>query len=397
MAAAMRAVDAKRGVDEMSTAAARPLPPMRRGIEPFVPSGSVPDWWAPLFEASGSDSVFVSPAWMQAWLGLYGNDFQGSWVHWEADGRVVAGCLLVERVVRVRSIPMRSLFLNATGQAAEPTPLAEYNDVLCLPGHADAVAADLARLLKGGAWSRLLLRGHEPGGIAARLVQVLGGSNPEQECKPARFVDLAALGDRPFESTLVGKAGTRVRRNRREFQERLGEITVRRAGDVAEALAFFAEMRELHLARFARRSVATTLASDAVVAFHQRIIRSLFADGGVELVRVGSADRAVGFLYNFCIRRKVLVFQTGFAYEPASSWSPGLLTHALAIEHYRLRGMREYDLLTGDGLYKRVLCNGERPLWWSTLYSDRPWIRLLLAGRRMREQWGQAPRLATAA
>jgi CelD/BcsL family acetyltransferase involved in cellulose biosynthesis len=367
---------------------------MKRSVDPFVPSRPVPAWWQPLFEASGTDSVFVSAAWMQAWLELYGDAFRGSWVRWEADGRIVGGCLLVERVIRVKSIPMRSLYLNATGQALEPTPFAEYNDVLCLPGHADAVATDLARMLKHGAWSRLLLRGHEPGGIAARLAKILGGAHAEQECKPARYVDLAALGDRTFESTLVGKTGTRVRRNRREFQERLGEITVRRAAGVEEALAFFSRMRALHLERFARRDMATTLASDAVVAFHQRVIRALFPSGGVELIRVGSADRAIGFLYNFRVGRKVLVFQTGFEYEPASSWSPGLLTHTLAIEHYRLRGMREYDLLTGDALYKRTLCNGERPLCWTTIYGDRPWIRLLLAGRRLRDWWGREPRLA---
>jgi CelD/BcsL family acetyltransferase involved in cellulose biosynthesis len=172
---------------------------------------------------------------------------------------------------------------------------------------------------------------------------------------------------------------------------------VRRAADVGEALDFFSQMRELHLARFSCHEAGTTLAASAVVAFHQRIIRTLFPDGGVEMIRVGSADRAVGFLYNFVVGRKVLVFQTGFEYESTSTWSPGLLTHALAIEHYRVRGMREYDLLAGDALYKRTLCNGERPLCWTTVYRDRTWIRMLLAGRRLRDRFWRTERLAEAA
>jgi CelD/BcsL family acetyltransferase involved in cellulose biosynthesis len=104
------------------------------------------------------------------------------------------------------------------------------------------------------------------------------------------------------------------------------------------------------------------------------------------MIRVGNAERAVGFLYNFVADGKVFVFQTGFAYEPSSKWSPGLLTHALAIEHYRARGLREYDLLSGDALYKRTLCNGERELFWTTVYRDRAWIRVLLAGRRLRNR-----------
>jgi CelD/BcsL family acetyltransferase involved in cellulose biosynthesis len=370
--------------------------PLKRCVERFDPSEKIPAWWQPLFEAAGVGSIFVSPAWMQAWIDLYGASFQGAWVHWEVEGRVVAGCLLAERVIPVRSIPFRSLFLNATGHALEPTPFAEYNDVLHLQGHEDDVAADLARLLKKQPWSRLLLSGHETGGVAARLPKVLGGARTEQECKSARYVDLAALGDRPFEATLGGKAGTRVRRNRREYQERLGEITVQRAADVDEALAFFTRMRELHLERFSRRETGTTLAASAVVAFHHRVIRALFAEGGVELIRVGGRDRAIGYLYNFRVGRKMMVFQTGFAYEPASTWSPGLLTHALAIEHYRLRGMSEYDLLAGDALYKRTLCNSERPLCWTTVYRDRPWIRLLLGVRHLRDRLRRSQILAQA-
>jgi CelD/BcsL family acetyltransferase involved in cellulose biosynthesis len=370
---------------------------VKRFIDRFDPSGTVPGWWQPLFEASTCDSLFVSTAWMQAWIGVYGADFEGCWVHWEAQGRVVGGCLLVERVIRVKNVPFRSLFLNATGEAAAPTPLTEYNDLLVVPGHADAVAADFARMLGKQAWSRLLLCGHEANGVVARVLEHLPGGHTEQERKASRFVDLAALGARPFESTLAGKAGTRVRRNRREFEERLGEITVQRAADVLQALDWFAQLRALHLARFGGRETATSLAASAVVDFHRRVIRALFPDGGVEVLRVGSAEQAVGFLYNFRAGGKVRVFQTGFAYEPSSTWSPGMLTHALAIEHYREQGLREYDLLAGDALYKRTLCNGERPLCWTTVYRDRPWIRILLAARRLRDRLLRLPRLAEAA
>jgi len=139
---------------------------MKRRIAPFPSAGPLPAWWAPLFEASGSDSVFLSPVWMRNWIDVYGAGFSGSWVHWEHGGRVVAGCLLVERLVRVKGVPFRSQFLNATGKAESPTPLAEFNDVLHLPGHADAVAADFVRLLQERAWGRLLLSGHEPDGVA---------------------------------------------------------------------------------------------------------------------------------------------------------------------------------------------------------------------------------------
>ena len=61
----------------------------------------------------------------------------------------------------------------------------------------------------------------------------------------------------------------------------------------------------------------------------------------------------------------------------------GMLTHALAIEHYRQRAMREYDFLAGDARYKRSLANSSRDLHWTVVYGDRLWARAFLLGRRV--------------
>jgi CelD/BcsL family acetyltransferase involved in cellulose biosynthesis len=363
---------------------------MKRRLSPFAGTGPLPQWWAPLFEASASDSVFLSPAWMAAWVAVYGEDFSGSWVHWEVDGRVVAGCLLVDRMIRVKGVPFRSQFLNATGKADEPTPLAEFNDVLHLPAHAGAVAADFVDLLRERSWGRLLLCGHERDGVVGRALARVGGTQTEQRCQPSPFVDLLALGDKPFESSVTGKSGTNLRRNRRDYETQLGTFGLRRAQTVDEAIDFFEQLRTLHLARWNSRDKSTSLASDAVVDFHHRVIRDLYPAGGVDLLRVGNDDQAVGFLYNFIVRGKVSMFQSGFAYDPSSKLSPGLLTHALAIEHYRQGGQREYDFLSGDAQYKRTLSNGARELLWTTIYGDRTWIRVLLAANRLRHRMNWA-------
>ncbi len=349
------------------------------------PDAGPPAWWDELFRASGSDSVFLSPAWLRTWVRSYGAQFSGQWVHWEVDGKVVAGCLLVERVNAVRRIPLRSLFLNATGDPARHTPLAEFNDVLCLPQHRDAVARDLARLLEGKPWSRLLLCGYEHRSVCHRLLHALVSHRIESISKPTRHVDLRALGDAPFQSTLRGKAGTHVRRNIAEYTRRLGEVGVRPAASLDEALHFLERMQSLHVARWRQRGLATSMDDATVMAFHRQLVGALWP-GGVELLRVGSADTEIGFLYNFIVDGKVFVYQTGFAYEASSKWSPGLLAHSLAIEHYRQRGLREYDLMSGDALYKRTLSNGTRDLVWTVVYRDRVWIRMLLAARRLRNR-----------
>ena len=107
---------------------------MNRVATPLGAPPGVPPWWDGLHRSADNASVFLSAAWIGTWLEVYGGDFQGQWVHWREGESVVGGCLLVTRVVRRRLVPLRALFLNATGEATDRTPLAEFNAILCLPG-----------------------------------------------------------------------------------------------------------------------------------------------------------------------------------------------------------------------------------------------------------------------
>jgi CelD/BcsL family acetyltransferase involved in cellulose biosynthesis len=98
-------------------------------------------------------------------------------------------------------------------------------------------------------------------------------------------------------------------------------------------------------------------------------------------VRVGSADRAVGFLYTFVMNRKVSFFQSGFHYGQDARLSPGLLTLAAAIDDYRRSGQAEFDFLAGEAPYKRALAKKQRELNWTIVYRNRPLMRVLLALR----------------
>lgn len=356
---------------------------LRCRSEALGPSARLPSWWPALFRDSGNRSIFLSPAWLQGWIDLYAADFHGEWLWWEADGRVVAGCLLLERVIRVKGVPLRSVFLNATGLAAAPTPLAEFNDVLHLPAYREAVASDLARHLTRKSWSRCFLSGYEESSLCAALASLVDSAAVEHDTRVAPYVDLCALGDRSFEMALTGSTGTQVRKNKRVYESQFGPLSVQPAASLDEALHFFSEMSRLHLVRWTAQGESTSLSSPVVIEFHRRLIARLWPEGQVELVRVGSADKVVGYLYNYVFQGKVFFFQSGFDYELDPARSPGMLTHVLAIEHYRQRALHEYDFLAGDARYKRSLANGDRSLRWSILYKDQLWARAFLLGRRV--------------
>ena len=50
---------------------------------------------------------------------------------------------------------------------------------------------------------------------------------------------------------------------------------------------------------------------------------------------------------------------------------PGYVVHALAIAHYKKMGMKFYDLMHGDSLYKRMLCNRRETLRWVVMQRPR--------------------------
>ena len=354
--------------------------------EPFAAAAGVPEWWEPLFNASCNGSVFLSNAWMQSWLEVYGGDFQGLWIRWRYNGATVAGCLLVSRVVWKRFIPLRSLYLNATGEAVERTPLAEFNDILHLEGYQDAVAADFVRLVDQMPWDRLLLSGYEQHGLLKRTISMLPSALVQVEPRPAPYVDIAAISDREFEATLTGKVGSHIRRNTRLFRKKHGQLDVVVAANLEQAMQYFDKMSILHNTRWQSKGQGGSFSSSAVVDFHQKLIPRLWSTQGVDLVCVRGGQETVGYLYNFTSKNKVYVFQTGFEYGDDTRLSPGLLTHSLSIEHYRRRGFSEYDLLAGDSGYKRALAKHNRTLHWTIIYRNRSRLRFLLWLRLMKSR-----------
>lgn len=377
-------------VSTTAFAAALLQPRLEAVTSPLAPDAGVPAWWEELFHAACNRSVFLSRDWMQSWLEVYERDFDGVWVRWEHRGATVGGCLLLTRVVWRGGVPMRSLFVNATGEAGERTPLAEYNDVLHVGGHELAIAADLARIVRAMRWSRLLLSGHREGSLLGRLARLVPAALVEHDPRPAPYVDLASL-PASFEATLNGKGGSQIRRNTRLYEKEHGPCRVTVADSLEQAMHFFEDLSILHRTSWESRGHSGSFSSNAVRDFHRRLIRRLWRQQAVDLVRVGNEQAVIGYLYNFTSEAKVYYFQSGFAYRDGCKLSPGLLTHCLAIEHYRQRGWREYDFLAGDVRYKRSLANECRALHWTVVYRDRAWVRFLLWLRAMRGRLATRP------
>ena len=350
---------------------------------PISPDRGVPDWWGALFAAAADASIFLSPEWLATWLEVYGSEFSGCWVRWSEADRVVGGCLLVERVISRRGIPLRTLFVNATGEATQRSPLAEYNDLLALPGHHAALAEDLARLLAGRRWDCIHLSGFVEGASLDRVAAMLPAARVERDARPSPYLDLEALPEGSVRAALSGNTRSQLTRCLRLYEERSGAVRLDVAQSLEEALSFLDALGRLHNVRWQQKGEDGAFASPAVTQFHRRLVARLWPQGGVDLLRIRAGDADVGYLYCFKAAGKVAFFQSGFAYDEDARMKPGLASHCLAIDHYRAAGLREYDFLAGDARYKRVFAKQHRMLAWVVVYRNTPWVRFVLLGQRV--------------
>ena len=65
------------------------------------------------------------------------------------------------------------------------------------------------------------------------------------------------------------------------------------------------------------------------------------------------------------------MLQTGFEVSKDKRLMPGYVVHCLAIVYNKQKGMKVYDLLHGNSLYKRILCNQSQTLYWLVLQRKR--------------------------
>ena len=112
-----------------------------------------------------------------------------------------------------------------------------------------------------------------------------------------------------------------------------------------------------------------------------------FADGHIQMLRVRAGRHDVGYLYNFVHRGRVLFYQSGFDYELlAAQGRPGLVAHALSVQHNARQGHAVYDFLAGAARYKESLSTSRQPMVWAAVYRTTPAFRLEQALRSVKRR-----------
>lgn len=347
--------------------------------EALPPSDALEREWR-MLEKEAERGFFLSWAWIGTWLATLPPTVAPFLLRARLGEATLGLAIGVEHEgPRGTLLPARALYLNATGDRALDAVYIEHNGFLCPMSAEPAILAALA------AWfarSQPALGALHLPGIAAPVRR--GRLLDEQQVVPCFAMDLARIaaagGD--VGATLGSSARQQLRRALRGY-EKHGALSLAAADSLPQALAFFAAMKDLHVASWQRRHRRHAFAAPHFEHFHRALIAREFARGGVQLLKIAAGEDAIGYLYNFCRGGIVYAYQSGFD-DRRRGLSPGVVSHALAAAHNAARGARLYDFLAGANRLKESFATLRYTLCWQTLRRPRLDHRLRDAARRIK-------------
>lgn len=268
------------------------------------------------------------------------------------------------------------LHLMSGGGAIDRAVFPEPGGLLLREGAAAALAPALGLLAARGP---VRCHGVDDAHLAAALQ---AGEVTRLQTRPAPWVDLQATAADPV-AALSANARAQVRRALRLAPG----AGVMAAPDAETALRWFEALVALHAARW-REAGGGAFADPAVLRFHRALLARAVPRGEAEILRVGTAVDALGYLYVLRAGTRAQLYQSGFAPAADARHKPGLVCHVLAMAHYRAAGLAAYDLMAGDDRYKRTLAGSTAAaLHWFTLHPKGSWRARgwrLAAGARAR-------------
>lgn len=323
-------------------------------------------------------TFFLSWPWIETWLRNLPAGVQPHLLLISEEGLPIGIGVLVERFSRRWGRTVRTWNLNTVGDKQLDQIFIENNGLLVRHGYEDVAWRAWASAFAGRSDgpTEIALRGIPPETLKFWRLPFL--KTHEDMILTAPYADLSQIRGlgKPVVDFLGQNTRARVRSTRRWLEKEYGQVEMSTAATVTEALAFFGELGVLHQRRWGARGA---FGNSFFEQFHTALIRAQFDDGVIQMIKVKAGSAVVALLYNFVYRNCVSMYQTGVNYdliEAPNKRSPGLLTHAIAMQHNTDLGHSRYDFLAGDGQYKRAFSTSSYKLWWGSIRRTSNRFRL---------------------
>jgi len=315
--------------------------------------------WNGLVQAMPRPSVFCTWEWIDAWWRHFGHLYEPVILFVNRDD-VLTGILpLAMRRMVVEDGVVAGRVLTYCGSHDLD---ADHLDFIGSPRDADdcisAILSYLGRTFRG--WDVLHLS-HVP--EDSELVAWERTHHAEVQ-SDLRYVSSAMWISLPgnsgeYEKRLPGDKRRDLNRLRRVLYEKSDihyekyDATLRSDG--------VRDLMRLHAARAGKRRTKSRFRGEAVMRFHEDIVREFHALGRLRFRFLRQGDRAIAANYCFEYEGRLFGYQQGM--DPA--WDKRSVGTVLLFEMIREAcdsGMREFDLLRGAGHHKSLWTNQQRSL-----------------------------------
>ncbi len=322
------------------------------------------DWQQ--LEQESDCSYFQSWGWIGTWLQEVVNDLRCEVIRvYDKKTLVAVGVLAKTTVHRVGRLDSRKLFLNEV-PADNRNMVIEYNGLLVKRGYERNIYKDVIYHLRYASsdWDELYL-GMMRKSITDTFINQLDDEfylTVDRQTTSWQY-DCSEM-TRGIEDIYAGLSRNRRYQIKKAFAayRQFGEITIAEAATESQAQQFFDGLKVLHTRRWEDKGKSGSFSNPVWEKYHRALIRERFERGEIQLLKIATPEKEIGYIYSFIWRKRVYVLQTGFNMAIPKNGQPGYVSHLLAIEHNWKKGNLLYDLLSEDSGYKRTLCNRSEEL-----------------------------------
>jgi len=323
------------------------------------------EWRA--LEIIAKPPFFLSWGWIGTWLQTFVADMQV--LRATREGQLVGIAILTRsKQKKLGLVSVDTISLHQTGDPYEDQIWIEYNNILVDPAcYEEAHEACI----------RFIAEQYKPWDVF-NVGQVIESNAQQFEkfssalrsdiwssaCYGVDLGELRTTGKNYLES-LSRNTRYQIKRSIRLYGER-GELTVEFANSVESALQYFHEIAPYHLERWGNHLSGSGYANPKFISFHENLIVNCWLNQNIDVIKVSVAGKPIAYFYNFVYGNKVYFYLGGSVLESEARLKPGLVGHALCIQHYIENGLDFYDMMGGEHRYKNNLAASH-----ATLYKIR--------------------------
>jgi CelD/BcsL family acetyltransferase involved in cellulose biosynthesis len=345
--------------------------------------------WNPLLIQSKACTLFLSFEWLRTWWRYYGTP-QTLFILVFYEGQKPVGLAPLfkqRRLFRQIEEEMtgsprmilpsgpwdRLLCLTELSFLGSGDICSDYLDIFCMPGSEGAVAESLCAFLTTTETVDLinLLWIPEDSAVRQCLQQAHGPSTFYHQTllKTAFYAPLPSSYPQYLE-TLSKKSRYNARKKLKELQRQYSSIRLEYHRDPDTLNQAMNRFIQLHHQRWACKGGSGAFNDQAFIDFHKKMSRLGFERGWLRLAFLMLDDQEIVGLYGYQYEQHFYFYQQGCSVVDPSQ-SLGQVAISLAIEQAIAEGVRCFDFLRGDHLYKRHWAKGCRNLYQIQLISKR--------------------------